>query len=218
MCEDLRSDGFLANDIFVVETTFDGARAQCTVPRGSHAGSLDVENISAFVDVGDGVEAGWEAGIQIAFVAWQGAADFSADAGEIYAATVDAVVAPFVSTDVLGFLINADAFVGGEYRLVDIAAEGVALNESKATGADAAGSAVVAVPVIAAPVERFGRQWSPAYVVAAGLPANPGGSPFIAGNPAPADVAEQDPATVVVGGPAERLGGDPSPAEIAVCP
>ena len=218
MSEDLWSDGFLANDIFVVQATFDGARAQSTVPWCSHAGSLEVEHISAFVDVGDGIEAGWEAGIQIAFVTWQGAADFSANAGEINAAAVDAIVTPFVSADVLGFLINADAFVGGEDRLVDIVAEGVALNESKATGADAAGSAVVAVPVIAVPVERFRREWSPADVVAAGLPANPGGSPFIAGNPAPADVAEQGPATVVIGGPAERLGGDPSPSEIAISP
>ena len=131
---------------------------------------------------------------------------------------MEAIVAPFVSADVLGFLINTDAFVGGEHGLVNIVAEGVALYESEASRANAAGAAVESVPVIAAPVEGFWRQGSPADVVAAGLPANPSRCPFIAGNPAPAYVAQQNPATVVVGGPAERFGGEPSPAEVAVSP
>ena len=65
---------------------------------------------------------------------------------------------------------------------------------------------------------RFRRQGRPAHVVIARAPGNPGGRPFIAGNPDPADAAQAGPAPVVIGGPAKRFLRDPGPTGIGVNP
>ncbi len=63
-----------------------------------------------------------------------------------------------------------------------------------------------------------GRQGSPADVVVARLPVDPGRSPLVAGDPAPAVVGVVIPAAVVIGRPAEGLVRDPGPAEVGPHP
>src|SRR6185369_9296296 len=71
----------------------------------------------------------------------------------------------------------------------------------------------------AAPVEaRFRRQRSPADVILARPPRDPGRRPFVTRHPDPADAAQLHPATVVISRPAKFLVRDPGPAGVAVGP
>src|SRR6185312_2233109 len=63
-----------------------------------------------------------------------------------------------------------------------------------------------------------GGQRSPADVVVAFLPGDPGRSPVVAGNPGPADLRVLIPAAVVVGRPSIRLVGEPGPTLVAPDP
>jgi len=65
---------------------------------------------------------------------------------------------------------------------------------------------------------RLGRQRRPTNVILARPPRNPGGRPFIARYPDPADATQSHPATVVIRGPAERFVGNPGPAGVAIHP
>jgi hypothetical protein len=62
----------------------------------------------------------------------------------------------------------------------------------------------------------FGWKRSPANVFITFPPGDPGRSPLIAGDPAPAGPSEIDPSAIVVGCPAKALVGVPVPA--AICP
>src|SRR5205823_4626080 len=62
------------------------------------------------------------------------------------------------------------------------------------------------------------RQRSPADVVVARLPVDPGRSPLVTRDPFPAVVGVVVPAAVVISRPAERLVGDPGPAEVGPHP
>jgi hypothetical protein len=64
---------------------------------------------------------------------------------------------------------------------------------------------------------NLGRKRRPAYVFVAGAPRNPGGSPVLSGNPAPAFAGHQ-PAAVVEDDAAERLAAHPSPPRVSVRP
>src|SRR5207248_6390088 len=61
-------------------------------------------------------------------------------------------------------------------------------------------------------------QGSPANIISAGSPCDPGRSPFISGNPAPAVILKPDPATIVIGRPTEIFVRYPSPADVSVGP
>src|SRR6202022_1156209 len=65
---------------------------------------------------------------------------------------------------------------------------------------------------------RFRRQGPPADVIVAFPPGNPRRCPLIARNPNPANSAQARPPSVVIGGPAEWLLGNPGPAGIGVNP
>jgi hypothetical protein len=81
---------------------------------------------------------------------------------------------------------------------------------------------VIAVrPILdaAAPIEpRFRRQRSPADIILARPPRDPGRRPFLTRHPDPADAFQANPAPIMVGGPAKRLVGDPGPSRVAVSP
>src|SRR5207237_1277514 len=65
---------------------------------------------------------------------------------------------------------------------------------------------------------RLRGQWRPADVILARTPGDPGGRPFFAGHPDPADATQPDPASVVIGRPTEPFVRHPGPAGIAVNP
>ena len=65
---------------------------------------------------------------------------------------------------------------------------------------------------------RFRWERSPADIVGAFAPRNPGRRPFVAGNPNPAYVAEAGPASVMIGGPTKRFLGNPRPTGVSVNP
>ncbi|MEY2482158.1 MAG: hypothetical protein QOK24_686 [Verrucomicrobiota bacterium] len=65
---------------------------------------------------------------------------------------------------------------------------------------------------------RFRRQRRPADIILARAPRNPGGRPFVARHPHPADAAQAKPASVVISRPAKRLVGNPGPAGVRISP
>jgi hypothetical protein len=72
-----------------------------------------------------------------------------------------------------------------------------------------------AAPAIEA---RFRRQRRPADVVLTRTPRDPGGCPFVARYPHPANATEPDPAPIVIGRPTKSLVRDPCPAGVGINP
>ncbi len=98
------------------------------------------------------------------------------------------------------------------------AAEVAVFDEVEPGRTDSEGDLHPRIPAAPAVGERFGRQRRPADVAAAFAPGDPCRRPFMTRHPDPAVAAQQRPAPVVVGGPAEGFVGHPRPAVVGADP